>query len=143
MVFLLLLDRVYAKNESVTHAEVCEFFVDELKMLFNRASDPDNELSMDDLRIISFILTETHSIYSFKPLGITTLNLGAKLARQRYPGDEDQATRDTDFLSSLCDNNVVNFSHYFAHFALTLQMRRDTASQDQSYPLLRLVNRIA
>ena len=72
MVFLLLLDRVYAKNESVTHAEVCEFFVDELQTLFNRASDPDIELQVDDLRIISFILTETHSIYGFKPLGITS-----------------------------------------------------------------------
>ena len=61
VIFTLLLDRVYNQKEAKEQHLVCDFFAEELTLMLGQES-----ISGDDIDQISFIFTETHSIFNYR-----------------------------------------------------------------------------
>ena len=77
------------------------------------------QISGDDIDLICFIFTDTHSIFNYR-ISANGPTLPHKLAKRRYPESEADAKSDAEFLEGLCENKVAFFSQQFAHLALGL-----------------------
>ena len=92
MIFTFLLDRIYSHKEAITQEQVCDFFVDEVRAILSKEL-----ITSDDIDIICFILQKNHSIFDYRGSS-NGPQLAPRLAKKRYPDNDDLAQQDTDFV---------------------------------------------